>query len=87
MTLSFSKKFELVIQKWLPMVRLHTINSEVRGHHIYKDMWMPTIGKVLVCRREAGNIYDLHAVAILRGNYMVRKPCITYNINTQQCIC
>ena len=34
------------------------------------------IGEELVCRREVGNIYDLHAVAILRGGNVVgHVPC------------
>ena len=50
-----------------------------------------TIGEELVCRREVGNIYDLHAVAILHGgdvvdyvphtistpcNAFIRKGCV-----------
>jgi len=49
----------------------HCINSVVRGHHIYKDIWTPEIGEELTCRREVGNIYDLHAVAVIRGNAIV----------------
>ena len=32
---------------------------------------MPTISEELICRREVGYIYDLHAVAILRGGDVV----------------
>ena len=47
------------------MAHFHTLNSVVLGHHIYKNIWMLTIGEEeLVCRREVGNIYDLHIVAI-----------------------
>ena len=49
----------------------YCINSVVRGHHIYKDIWTPEIGEELTCRREVGNIHDLHAVAILRGRDVV----------------
>ena len=47
------------------------INSVVRGHHIYKDIWTPVIGEELTCRREVGNIHDLHAVATIRGSDVV----------------
>ena len=58
------------------MVHLHTLNSVVRGHHIYKDIWTPMIGEELVCRWEVGNIYDLHTVAILRGGDLIgHVPC------------
>ena len=61
----------------------------VLGHHI--RIWMPRIGEELVCRREVGNIYDMYAVAILRGgdvvdhvlrtistpcNVFIRKGCV-----------
>ena len=49
----------------------YCINSVVRGHHIYKDIWTPEIGEELTCRREVGNIHDLHAVAVLRGSDVV----------------
>ena len=60
----------------------YCINSVVRGHHVYKDIWTPEIGEELTCRREVGNIHDLHAVAILRGGdvvghvpRMISTPC------------
>ena len=53
------------------MAHLHTSNSVVLGHHIYKDIWTPTISEERVCQREVGNIYDFHAVAILHGGYVV----------------
>ena len=39
----------------------YCINSVVCGHHVYKDIWTPEIGEELTCRREVGNIHDLHA--------------------------
>ena len=49
----------------------HCINSVVRGHHVYKDIWTPEIGEELTCRREVGNIHDLHAVAVICGRNVV----------------
>ena len=42
----------------------YCINSVVRGHYIYKDIWMPEIREELMCQKEVGNIHDLHAVAV-----------------------
>ena len=49
----------------------HCINSVVRDHHVYKNIWTPEIGEELTCRREVGNIHDLHAVAIIHGSTVV----------------
>ena len=52
--------------------------SCVRGHHIYKRTWTPTIGDVLTCERETGNTEDRYAVAVLRLRLRY-WPC-TYKI-------
>ena len=53
------------------MERSDCINSVVHGHHIYKDIWTSVIGEELTCRKEFGNIHDLHAVAVIRGGSVV----------------
>jgi len=53
------------------MERSNCINTVVRGHHVYKDIWTPVIGEELACRKEFGNIHDLHAVAVIRGGNVV----------------
>lgn len=35
----------------------HSFNSFVRGHHVYKDEWTPTLGESLNCVREPLNEY------------------------------
>jgi len=40
----------------------YSINSVVRGQHIYKEVWTLFLGEALQCGR-AGDIQDLHAVA------------------------
>ena len=44
------------------------LNSCVRGYHIYKEIWTPTINEELQCQRESGNI---HAVAIVKDKVVV----------------
>ena len=42
--------------------------SCVRGHHIYKEIWEPTIGEKVKCIREWNNIVDRYAVAVAKEN-------------------
>ena len=40
-------------------------------------IWVPLIrDESLICRKEKGNVYDPHAVAIIRGNVLLDiSPC------------
>ena len=40
-----------------------TVDSVIRGYHIYKDIWVPIIGEILFCEQELGNEEDRFAVA------------------------
>ena len=40
--------------------------SCICGHHVYKDVWTPTLGDELECRREGDNDFDRYPVAVLR---------------------
>ena len=40
-----------------------TLESAVRGHHVYKTTWSPAIGQVLQVGTEESNAYDRYAVA------------------------
>ena len=42
--------------------------SVIRGHHIFKDVWNPRLGEILLVEREAGNHHDRHAVALLKAD-------------------
>ena len=43
------------------------VNSAVRRFHVYKDCWNSTIGEILLCDRQFGNLHDLSAVAVAQG--------------------
>ena len=47
------------------------LSSCVRGHHIYKSSWTPTLGEELDCRREADNSSDPYVVAVIRMSAIV----------------
>ena len=46
-------------------------NTVIRGHHIYKEVWMPSMGEVLQCEKEEGNSHDLYAVAVKKLDSIV----------------
>ena len=53
------------LEKW-------SFNSYSRGYHEYMNIWAPLIGhESLICRKEKRNVYDPHAVSIIRGNVVV----------------
>ncbi len=46
-----------------------TLDSVIRGHHVYKRIWTPTVGEQLQLRPD--NESDLRAVAILKHGVIV----------------
>ena len=31
--------------------------SEIRGHHVFKEIWTPRLGEILLDNQEAGNAH------------------------------
>ena len=48
-----------------------TVESCVRGFHVYQDVWVPVIGETLPCRRETDNSEDRYAVAYYKSEEVV----------------
>ena len=46
-----------------------SVESCVRGFHIYQDVWIPVVGEVLGCRREMTNaeFEDRYTVAVYKS--------------------
>ena len=42
--------------------------SVIHGHHIFKEIWTPHTGEILLVCKEAGNIHDRRAVALLKAD-------------------
>ena len=46
--------------------------AAIRGHHIYKDIWVPLIGQELICKRDSRDEaleYDRNAIGVFKpGN-------------------
>ena len=55
------------------MTQEFVCESFIRGHHIYKDVWVPDPMKpeVLTCVREAGNDADPYSVAMINCSMTV----------------
>ena len=55
------------------MTQEFVCESCMRGHHIYKDVWVPDPMRpeVLTCVREAGNDADLYSVAMINSSMTV----------------
>ena len=43
--------------------------SVVRGHHVYKHIWMPGINEELSVEKEPGNLHDSFAVFVVKNDY------------------
>ena len=46
----------------------YALQTVVRGYHVYMQVWNATVGQVLPCQRERGNVHDPYSVAIVDGN-------------------
>ena len=45
--------------------------SYVTGHHVYKDIWTPTLGEKLSTATQPENHHDKYAVKVLNENKVV----------------
>ena len=48
-----------------------SVDSCVRGFHVYQDIWTPVMGEILVCRRETTNVEDRYAAAVYKSEEVV----------------
>ena len=48
-----------------------TFDSAVRGYHVYKVVWKPTIGEKLQLDQELGNEADKFAMKVVKNNEIV----------------
>ena len=53
------------------MARSFSIESNVRGHHVFKSVWTPTEGELLTVNPEPGNEFDRYALAVCKGETVV----------------
>lgn len=64
--------------------------TAIRGHHIYKDAWLPRIGQRLICKKDDRNEaleYDVNAIGLYRtegekplvGHIPIELSCLLTN--------
>ena len=56
-----------------------TLESAVRGHHVYKTTWSPVIGQVLQVGAEDSNAYNRYAVATCLRDTVGAEDSNTYD--------
>ena len=49
---------------------VYEVDSIVRGHHVFKEIWTPFIGEDLECKRDVSNTRDAYAVGIMRMRFL-----------------
>ena len=64
------------------MCSYFTINSCVRGYHIYQSVWTPLIGELLICQTEFGNPSDPYTVAVMYNNTSIVIGHVLRHIST-----
>lgn len=53
--------------------QVFTVDSVIRGHHVYKHVWTPVEGEELVLEQKLHNSYDNYAVTVLKGGMIVGR--------------
>ena len=48
-----------------------SVESVIRGHHVFKSIWTPFIGEILPLKVEDGNVHDTHTVAVSKNDNTV----------------
>ena len=68
-------------QLWLRSVNIDTVytaddfahefSSIIRGHHVCKSVWTPSIGETLPMTADTGNERDAYAVGVFKDSVVV----------------
>ena len=46
--------------------KTYSIESVIRGHHVFKSIWSPFVGETLSVKQGKGNRHDRFAVAVIQ---------------------
>ena len=60
------------------------IDNCVRGHHVYKATWKPTVHEELQCRKEDDNLHDPYTVVVIKGDAIVGH--VPWKISAASCL-
>ena len=59
------------VHMYMSIMSSFSVESMVRGYHVYKDIWDAVVGEEFPCKRKDGNRVDPFAVAVVRGNTVI----------------
>ena len=59
---------------------LAEFDSFIRGFHVYKDVWTPVVGEMLLLKREPTNAVDYCAVGVYKESELVGH--VPFNISS-----
>ena len=54
-------------------MEVYEVDSTVRRHHVFKEIWMPFIGEDLECKRDISNTRDAHSASGLSLSAALHK--------------
>jgi len=77
----------MAFSMWKLMEASFSIESVIRGYHMYKDTWESCIGEELVCKQERHNVHDPFTVEIGFDIAENRKGCMCNNKQVKEAIC
>ena len=50
---------------------MYAMQTVMRGYHAYKEVYSATVGQVLPCQQERGNVHDQYSVPIVDENTVI----------------
>ena len=53
-------------------------HSYIRGYHVYRNIWSPVVGEILLLKREPDNLVDSSAIGVWKEDEIVGH--VPYNI-------
>ena len=56
-----------------------TFNSDIRGYHVFKDVWNPDLGEIIHAEQELDNAVDKFAAKVVKNNETVGHLLCEYS--------
>ena len=56
-----------------------TFNSDIRGYHVFKDVWKPALGEILHAEQELENAVDKFAAKVVKNKETVGNLLCEYS--------
>ena len=56
-----------------------SFDSLIRGHHIYKNIWTPSVGEVLLLVKQEENEHDCFAISVMKDGLLLINNSLALN--------